>query len=106
MAVADRQGRARGSFERRMWGDAFDQMSAAHREGHLDAEDLERLVEQAWLRGVLDVIGREHLYPTVAAPDGDLDGREILCGWIHADRVAEVRQGWLSVLPAGPSHDE
>jgi hypothetical protein len=46
------------------------------------------------------------LYPTVAAPDGDLDGREILCGWIHADRVAEVRQGWLSVLPAGPSHDE
>ena len=36
MAVADREERARGSFERRMWGDAFADLSAAHREGQLD----------------------------------------------------------------------
>jgi hypothetical protein len=41
MAVADRGERARGSFERRMWGDAFADLSAAHREGQLDVEDLE-----------------------------------------------------------------
>jgi hypothetical protein len=34
-----------------MWGDAFDQMSAAHREGHLDAEDLERLAVAAYMVG-------------------------------------------------------
>jgi ATP/maltotriose-dependent transcriptional regulator MalT len=51
MAIADREGRARGSFERRMWGDAFDQMSAAHREGQLDAEDLERLAVAAYMVG-------------------------------------------------------
>jgi hypothetical protein len=42
MAMADRAERARGAFERRTWGDAFDQLSAAHREGQLDVEDLER----------------------------------------------------------------
>jgi hypothetical protein len=41
MAMADEEERARGSFERRMWGDAFADMSAAHREGKLDVEDLE-----------------------------------------------------------------
>src|SRR5919197_2408755 len=51
MAVADRAKRARGSFERRTWGDAFDQLSAADRQGQLDAEDLERLAVAAHMVG-------------------------------------------------------
>ena len=51
MAVADRAKRAHGSFERRAWGDAFDQLTAAHREGQLDAEDLERLAVAAYMVG-------------------------------------------------------
>ena len=51
MAVADREGRAHGSFPRRMWGEEFDQLSAAHREGQLDAEDLERLAVAAYMVG-------------------------------------------------------
>jgi DNA-binding NarL/FixJ family response regulator len=51
MAVADREERARGSFERRMWADAFADLSAAHREGQLDVEDLERLAVAAYMVG-------------------------------------------------------
>jgi DNA-binding CsgD family transcriptional regulator len=51
MAVADREERARGSFERRRWGDAFADLSAAHREGQLDVEDLERLAVAAYMVG-------------------------------------------------------
>jgi DNA-binding CsgD family transcriptional regulator len=51
MAVADRRERARGSFERRMWGDAFAELSAAHREGRLGVEDLERLAVAAYMVG-------------------------------------------------------
>src|SRR5687768_6276719 len=51
MAVAGRGGRAHGAPERPMWGDAFDQLSAAHREGQLDAEDLERLAVSAYMVG-------------------------------------------------------
>jgi DNA-binding NarL/FixJ family response regulator len=51
MAVADRADGARGAFERRMWGDAFDQLSAARRERELDAEDLERLAVAAYMLG-------------------------------------------------------
>ena len=51
MAVADREERARGSFERRLWGDAFADLSAAHREGQSDVEDLERLAVAAYMVG-------------------------------------------------------
>jgi DNA-binding NarL/FixJ family response regulator len=51
MAVADRAERARGSFERRMWGDAFADLAAAHRERQLDVEDLERLAVAAYMVG-------------------------------------------------------
>src|SRR5262245_1144911 len=51
MAVADRGERARGSFERRMWGDSVDQLSNAHREGQLQVEDLERLAVAAYMVG-------------------------------------------------------
>jgi DNA-binding NarL/FixJ family response regulator len=51
MAVADREERARGSFERRRWGDAFGDLSAAHREGQLDVEDLESLAVAAYMVG-------------------------------------------------------
>jgi DNA-binding NarL/FixJ family response regulator len=54
MAVADRAERARGSFERRMWGDAFADLSAAHHEGQLDVEDLERLAVAAYMVGTDD----------------------------------------------------
>ena len=51
MAVADRVERARGSFERRRWGDAFADLSAARRNGELGAEDLERLAVAAYVVG-------------------------------------------------------
>jgi DNA-binding NarL/FixJ family response regulator len=51
MAVADEGERTRGSFERRMWTDAFAELSAAHREGRLGAEDLERLAVAAYMVG-------------------------------------------------------
>src|SRR3990172_5417748 len=49
--VADREERARGSFERRLWGGAFADLSAAHREGELEADDLERLAVAAYMVG-------------------------------------------------------
>ena len=49
--MADRAERARDSFERRIWGDAFAELSAAHREGELEAEDLERLAVAAYMVG-------------------------------------------------------
>jgi DNA-binding CsgD family transcriptional regulator len=51
MAVADRVERARGSFERRRWGDAFTDLSAAYRERELVAEDLELLAVAAYMVG-------------------------------------------------------
>jgi tetratricopeptide (TPR) repeat protein len=54
MAVADRDARTCGSFERRMWGDAFAELSTAHREGRLGAEDLERLAVAAYMVGTDD----------------------------------------------------
>jgi DNA-binding NarL/FixJ family response regulator len=51
MAVADREERARGSFERRLWGEAFAELSAVHREGELEADDLERLAVAAYMVG-------------------------------------------------------
>jgi DNA-binding NarL/FixJ family response regulator len=51
MAVVDRVERARGSFERRRWGDAFTDLSVAHREWELVAEDLELLAVAAYMVG-------------------------------------------------------
>jgi ATP/maltotriose-dependent transcriptional regulator MalT len=51
MALADREERARGAFARRRWGNAFTDLSAAHREGELDGEDLERLAVAAYMLG-------------------------------------------------------
>jgi len=51
MAEAGREERARSSFERRMWGDAFAELSAAHHEGRLGVEDLERLAVAAYMVG-------------------------------------------------------
>jgi DNA-binding NarL/FixJ family response regulator len=51
MAMADREQRAHGAFERRMWGDAFAELSAANRDGQLDVEDLERLAVAAYMVG-------------------------------------------------------
>jgi len=51
MTVADRQTRARELFQRRMWGDAFAELSAAHGERQLEVEDLERLAVAAYMVG-------------------------------------------------------
>ena len=51
MAVADRDEQAHGSFERRVWGDAFAELSAAHRDGQLGVEELERLAVAAYMVG-------------------------------------------------------
>jgi DNA-binding CsgD family transcriptional regulator len=56
MAAADRiiEG-ARRSYRQRAWGDAFDQLSAADRQGSLAADDLDRLAMAAFLIGRVDV---------------------------------------------------
>ena len=54
MVVADRVERARESFERRGWGDAFAELAAAQREGQLEVEDLERLAVAAYMVGEHD----------------------------------------------------
>jgi DNA-binding CsgD family transcriptional regulator len=41
----------------RTWGDAFDQLSAAHRAGQVDVEDLERLAVAAYMVGRDDACG-------------------------------------------------
>ena len=51
VTVADRRERARDSFERRLWGDAFADLSAAHLESKLEVEDLERLAVAAYMVG-------------------------------------------------------
>jgi DNA-binding CsgD family transcriptional regulator len=51
MTVADRRRQARDSFERRVWGESFAELSAAHRNGELDVEDLERLAIAAYMVG-------------------------------------------------------
>ena len=51
MTASDRSERARGSVVRRSWGDAFAELSAAHREGPLDVADLERLALAAYMVG-------------------------------------------------------
>jgi DNA-binding NarL/FixJ family response regulator len=51
MGIVNREEGARGSFERRMWGDAFAELSAAHRERQLGVEDLERLAIAAYMVG-------------------------------------------------------
>ena len=70
MAMADREGRAHGSFERRMWGDAFAELSAAHRDGQLGVEDLERLAVAAYMVGRDDDVRRrlDGRAPRVVAP--------------------------------------
>jgi DNA-binding NarL/FixJ family response regulator len=56
--MADREGRAGGSFERRTWGDAFDHLSAAQRQGTLAPDDLERLAVAAYMLGRDDACER------------------------------------------------
>jgi DNA-binding CsgD family transcriptional regulator len=51
MTGIDRLERARDSFGRRSWGDAFAELSAAHGEGLLEVEDLERLAVAAYMVG-------------------------------------------------------
>ena len=51
VAVADRDEHARSAFERRMWTEAFEVLSAARRDGHVDVEDLERLAVAAYMVG-------------------------------------------------------
>ena len=51
MLGADPVEQARASFERRLWRDAFAELSAAQREGRLDIEDLERLAVAAYMVG-------------------------------------------------------
>jgi len=51
IAVADREERAGGSFERRLWDEAFAELSAGHRKGELEPDDLERLAVAAYMLG-------------------------------------------------------
>lgn len=83
MAVDDREDRARGSFERRAWGDTFADLAAAHREGQLDVEEIELLALAAYMVGRDD--GCEEAW--IAAHRGWLRGGEAVraaLGAIHS----------------------
>jgi DNA-binding CsgD family transcriptional regulator len=127
MAVADREERARGSFERRRWRDAFADLSAAHRAGRLDAEDLERLAVAAYMVGKDDAsqqawVAAHHAWLRRGEPEraagcafrqalglffrGDLAPA---MGWVaRGGRLLEdsgrdcVEQAWLRMLTALP----
>jgi tetratricopeptide (TPR) repeat protein len=127
MAVADRVERARGSFERRRWGDAFAELSAAQREGQLDVEDLERLAVASYMVGRDDAceeawIAAHHLWLSRSEAEraarcafwqalglffrGDLAPAR---GWVaRGGRLLEesgrdsVEQAWLGMLTALP----
>ena len=127
MAVADRAERARGAFDRRMWGDAFDQLSAAHREGQLGIDDLERLAVAAYMVGRDDACDDAWVEAHHAWLRGGEAERAARCafwqalglffrgdlapamGWVaRGGRVLEdsrgesVEQAWLRMLTALP----
>jgi DNA-binding CsgD family transcriptional regulator len=127
MAVVDRVERARGSFERRLWADAFADLAAADREGDLDAEDLERLAFAAYMVGRDDEceeawIAAHHAWSRRGHPEraagcafwhalglffrGDLAPA---MGWVarggrllEGSRAECVEQAWLQMLTALP----
>lgn len=127
MAVADGGDRTRGSFERRMWSDAFAELSAAQREGRLGAEDLERLAvaaymvgsddacQEAWMAAHHEWVGRGDAERAAQCAfwqalglffRGDLAPA---MGWVaRGDRLLEgrrrdsVAQAWLLMLTALP----
>jgi DNA-binding CsgD family transcriptional regulator len=127
MAVADRAERARGAFERRLWGDAFDQLSAAHRAGQLDVEDLERLAVAAYMVGRDDACDDAWVEAHRAWSHGGEAERAARCafwqalglffrgdlapamGWVARggrvlgdSRGESVEQAWLRMLTALP----
>ncbi|MGY1623351.1 LuxR C-terminal-related transcriptional regulator [Geodermatophilus sp. SYSU D00965] len=127
MGAADPVERARGSFGRRQWGDAFAQLAAVHRAGQLDAADLERLAVAAYMVGEDDVcerawIAAHHAWLERGRPEraarcafwqalglffrGDLAPAT---GWVaRGGRLLEagphacVEQAWLRMLTALP----
>jgi DNA-binding NarL/FixJ family response regulator len=127
VAAADPVERARGSFGRREWGDAYPELSAAHRAGHLDADDLERLAVAAYMVGEDDAcerawIAAHHAWLRRGRPEraarcafwqalglffrGDLAPAT---GWVarggrllEGSRGACVEQAWLTMLTALP----
>ena len=110
-----------------MWGDAFDQLSAAHREGQLEVEDLERLAVAAYMVGRDDACDDAWIEAHHAWSRGGEAERAARCafwqaiglffrgdlapamGWVaRGGRVLEdsrgesVEQAWLRMLTALP----
>jgi DNA-binding CsgD family transcriptional regulator len=127
MAVTDRVEQARGSFERRLWGDAFAELSAAHRGDQLEVEDLERLAVAAYMVGRDDAceaawIAAHHAWLRRSSAEGSarcafglalgLFFRGDLApamGWVaRGGRLLEesrrdcIEQAWLLMLTALP----
>jgi hypothetical protein len=105
MAVADGEERARGSFERRRWGDAFANLSAAHREGQLDVEDLERLAIAAYMVGRDDACEEAWIAAHHAWSRRGEAERAARCAFWQVDDLAAVGQmrrgdgsGWSRLL--------
>ncbi|MCI0635906.1 MAG: DNA-binding response regulator, partial [Actinobacteria bacterium] len=84
MAVADRDDRARASFEQRMWADAFEDFSAAHRERQLEVEDLERLALAAYMVGRDDACEEAWIAAHHAWLDRGEAERAARCAFWHA----------------------
>jgi DNA-binding NarL/FixJ family response regulator len=84
MAVADREARAQRSFERRRWADAFEQLSAAHAEGQVKVEDLERLAVAAYMVGRDDACEQAWIAAHHAWLDRGEAERAAMCAFWHA----------------------
>jgi hypothetical protein len=85
MTTAETLERGRESFERRAWGNAFDQLSAADQQTPLAPDDLERLAMAAYL------VGRD--------ADRDEVWRARIrsgCGWAVRRVPSGARSGWPS----------
>lgn len=83
MTAAQARSRGRDSFDRRAWGDAFAELSAADREVPLEPEDLGRLATAAYLLGrdedSVELWERAHREQLSA---GDVAAAARAAGWI------------------------
>jgi DNA-binding NarL/FixJ family response regulator len=127
MAMGDRVERARGLVEQRLWGDAFVELSAARRQGHLGAQDLEHLAVAAYMVGRDDACEEAWVDAHHAWSSGGDPGRAARCafwqalglffrgdlapatGWVaRGGRLLEespgdsVERAWLHMLTALP----
>lgn len=84
MALTNPEQRGRAAFERRMWDDAFAELSAARRERDLEVDDLERLAMAAYMAGRDDACAEAWVAAHRARLDRGEPERAARCAFWHA----------------------